>query len=122
VLSYPLGGKFSVRPFILLNSREYSTTWVNEGVNIHTRGQISPLVAKFTPRGEVRPLWARGEVKNGALIFITLTAGMAVKQTPDGECEERTYVNGKLSGQATVIYPDSSKEIRNYQVHTGWML
>ena len=42
--------------------------------------------------------------------------GMSVKQTPDGECEERSYTNGKLEGQATVIYADSSKEIRNYQV------
>ena len=40
---------------------------------------------------------------------------MAVKQNPDGECEDRTYVNGKLEGQATVIFPDGSKEMRNYQ-------
>jgi len=42
--------------------------------------------------------------------------GMAVKQTPDGECEERSYRNGKLEGEATVIYADNSKELRNYQV------
>ena len=41
--------------------------------------------------------------------------GMAVKQTTDGECEERIYVDGKLEGQATVIFPDSGKEMRNYQ-------
>ncbi len=41
---------------------------------------------------------------------------MAVKQTPDGECEERSYRNGKLEGEATVIYADNSKELRNYQV------
>ena len=44
-----------------------------------------------------------------------LISGMAVKQNPDGECEDRTYVNGKLEGQATVIFPDGSKEMRNYQ-------
>jgi hypothetical protein len=32
---------------------------VNEGVNIPPRGQISPLGAKFTPRGEVYP-WGPG--------------------------------------------------------------
>ena len=42
--------------------------------------------------------------------------GTAVKQTTDGECEERQYNNGNLDGEATVIFPDSSKEIRNYQV------
>ena len=41
--------------------------------------------------------------------------GTAVKQTTDGDCEEQIYVNGKLEGQATVIFPDSSKEMRNYQ-------
>ena len=41
--------------------------------------------------------------------------GMAVKQTSDGECEERTYVNGKLEGQATIIFPDSSKGILIYK-------
>jgi hypothetical protein len=46
----------------------------------------------------------------------TFISGMAVKQTPDGECEERSYRNGKLDGEATVIYADSSKELRNYQV------
>jgi hypothetical protein len=49
---------------------------------------------------------------------LTLISGMAVKQTPDGECEERSYRNGKLEGEATVIYADSSKELRNYQVKT----
>ena len=44
---------------------------------------------------------------------------MAVKQTTDGECEERQYVNGKLDGEATVIFSDSSKEIRNYKVSTN---
>jgi hypothetical protein len=56
--------KFSVRPSILLNSRECSTLAVNEGVNIPPMGQISPLGAKITSRGEVLP-WGRGEVKNG---------------------------------------------------------
>jgi hypothetical protein len=32
---------------------------VNKGVNISLRGQISPLGAKFTPRGEVIP-WGPG--------------------------------------------------------------
>jgi hypothetical protein len=31
----------------------FITPGVNEGVNIPRRGQISPLGAKFTPRGEV---------------------------------------------------------------------
>jgi hypothetical protein len=39
--------KFSVRPFILLNSRECSPLGVNKGVSISPRGQISPLGAKF---------------------------------------------------------------------------
>ena len=34
---------------------------------------------------------------------------------PD-ECEERVYSEGRLDGQATVIYPDSAKEIRQYTV------
>ena len=42
--------------------------------------------------------------------------GKAVKQTTDGECEERSYVNGVLDGEATVIFPDGSKEIRTYKV------
>jgi hypothetical protein len=46
--------KFSVRPAILLNNRECSPLRMNEGVNIPPRGQMSPL-------------WARGEVKNGLL-------------------------------------------------------
>ena len=41
---------------------------------------------------------------------------MAVKQAPDGECEDRKYARGRLDGQGTVIYPDSSKEVRNYSV------
>ena len=39
-----------------------------------------------------------------------------MKQTSDGECEERSYNNGILDGEATVIFPDGSKEIRTYQV------
>ena len=39
-----------------------------------------------------------------------------MKQAQDGECEERNYIDGKLQGEATVIYPDSSKEMRNYAV------
>jgi hypothetical protein len=50
--SYPQGVKFSVHASILLNSRECSPLGVNEGVKIPPRGQISPL-------------GARGEVKNG---------------------------------------------------------
>jgi hypothetical protein len=46
--------KFSVRPSILLNNRESSPLGVNEGVN-------------FAPRGQISPLGARGEVKNGPL-------------------------------------------------------
>jgi hypothetical protein len=49
------GVKFSVWPSILLNSRECSPLGVNKGVNIPPRGQISPL-------------GARGEVKNGPLV------------------------------------------------------
>jgi hypothetical protein len=36
---------------------------VNEGVNIPLRGQISPLVAKFTPRGEVIPWGPRVKLR-----------------------------------------------------------
>jgi hypothetical protein len=53
-VKYPLGVKFSVRPYIILNSRECSPVGVNEGVNIPPRGQISPLGVKVTPRGEVK--------------------------------------------------------------------
>ncbi len=42
---------------------------------------------------------------------------MAVKQSQDGECEERNYTGGKLEGEATVIFPDSAKEIRTYHVN-----
>jgi hypothetical protein len=51
---YPLGVKFSVCLSILLNNRECSPLGVNEGMNIPPRGQISPL-------------GARCEVKNGPL-------------------------------------------------------
>jgi hypothetical protein len=54
--SYSLGVKFSVCPSILLNSRKCSPLLVNKGVNIPPRGQISPLGAS-------------GEVKNGPLFF-----------------------------------------------------
>jgi hypothetical protein len=69
-----MGVKFSVCPSILLNSIECSPLGVNKGVNIPPGGQISPL-------------GARGEVKNGPLtnpdwenvspsfIFFTGTAG-----------------------------------------------
>lgn len=33
-----------------------------------------------------------------------------------GEVEERNYVDGKLNGKATVLYTDSSKEMRTYKV------
>jgi hypothetical protein len=50
------GAKFSVCPSILLKIRECSPLGgVNVGVNIPPRGQISPL-------------GARGEVKNGPLV------------------------------------------------------
>ncbi len=52
----------------------------------------------------------------GILLQTFVISGKAVRQTPDGECEDRAYVDGRLEGRATVIYPDSSKEIRNYQV------
>jgi hypothetical protein len=42
-----LGVKFSVRPSILLKSRECSPLGVNEVVNIPPREQISPLWRKF---------------------------------------------------------------------------
>jgi hypothetical protein len=42
--------KLSVRPSILLNSREYS-----------------PLGVNITPRGQISPLGARDDVKNGPL-------------------------------------------------------
>jgi hypothetical protein len=57
--SYPLGVKFSVRHYILQNSRKCSLLGVNEGMNIPPRGQISPLEA-------------RGEVKNGRLKLIKI--------------------------------------------------
>ena len=34
-----------------------------------------------------------------------------VKQTTGGECREQTYVHGKLEGLATVIFPESVKEM-----------
>jgi hypothetical protein len=57
--SYPLGVKFSVRPSILLNSRECSPLGVNEGEKISPRGKFSLLGVKLTPRGEVHP-WDHG--------------------------------------------------------------
>ena len=45
--------------------------------------------------------------------------GKAVRQTSDGEVEERQYVDGKLNGKATVLYSDSSKEMRTYKVRTN---
>ena len=42
--------------------------------------------------------------------------GKAVKQSSAGEVEERQYVDGKLNGKATVLYTDSSKEMRTYKV------
>jgi hypothetical protein len=75
--SYPLGVKFSVCPSILLNNRECSPLGVNEGVNIPPRGPISPLGAKFNPRGEVyswgpgvklrMALWGRIQISAAAL-------------------------------------------------------
>ena len=44
--------------------------------------------------------------------------GAAVKQSSGGEVEERQYVEGKLNGKATVIYTDTSKEMRTYKVKT----
>ena len=43
-----------------------------------------------------------------------------MKQTTSGECEEREYLNGVLDGEATVIFPDGSKEIRTYAVR-AWL-
>jgi hypothetical protein len=51
---WPPGVKLSVCPSILINNRECSPLGVNKGVN-------------FTPRGQISPLGARGEVKNGPL-------------------------------------------------------
>ena len=45
--------------------------------------------------------------------------GKAVKQSGSGEVEERQYVDGKLNGKATVLYSDSSKEMRTYKVRTN---
>jgi hypothetical protein len=45
----PLGVKFSVHPFILLNNRECSLLGVNEGVN------IPPRETKSTSGGQVHP-------------------------------------------------------------------
>ena len=39
-----------------------------------------------------------------------------MKQSTSQEVEERNYVDGKLNGKATVLYPDSSKEMRTYKV------
>jgi hypothetical protein len=50
------GVKFSVRPSILLYSRECSPLGVNQVVNI-------------PPRGQIAPLGARGEVKNGPRVY-----------------------------------------------------
>jgi hypothetical protein len=49
--------KFSVHPSILLNNKEFSPLGVNEGVN-------------FTPNGQISPLGARAEVKNGPQDFL----------------------------------------------------
>jgi hypothetical protein len=61
--------KFSVHASIHLNSKECSPLGVNEGVNIQPRGQISPLGAKFTTKGEVHP-WEPGVKLRMALSFI----------------------------------------------------
>ena len=42
-------------------------------------------------------------------------AGEGGKQSSAGEVEERSYTDGKLNGQATVLYTDSSKEMRTYK-------
>jgi hypothetical protein len=58
---WPLGVNLSPGVEILCsplhspNSRECSPLGVNEGVKISPRGQSSPLVAKFTPRGKLHP-------------------------------------------------------------------
>ena len=53
-------------------------------------------------------------------IRLPTPTGKAVRQTADGDVEERAYAGGRLEGQATVIYPDSSKEIRNYTVKSAY--
>jgi hypothetical protein len=51
-----LGVKFFVCPSILLNNKECLPLGVNKGV------------VNFTPRGQISPLGARGEVKNAPLL------------------------------------------------------
>jgi hypothetical protein len=63
----PLGVKFSVRPSILLNSRDCSPLGVNEGVNI-------------PPWGQIPPLGARGEVTNGPLAWTTITVNPCISR------------------------------------------
>jgi hypothetical protein len=69
--SFALGGKFSVHPSILLNSRECSPLGVNEGANIPLEDKISPLGANLTPRGKVHPRGggANHDVKTGLSIL-----------------------------------------------------
>jgi hypothetical protein len=77
------GVKFSVRPPILLNSRECSPLGVNEGVNIPPRGQISPL-------------GARGEVKNGPLVYLWIRKPLLPSSHWKWErwCRQRTVRSG----------------------------
>jgi hypothetical protein len=62
--------KFSARPSILLNNKEYSPLGVNEGVNF-TPG------AKFTPRGEVIP-WGPGVKLRMSLRILSSKKRMSV--------------------------------------------
>jgi hypothetical protein len=72
------GSEISVRPSILLNTRECGPLGVNKGVNVpswgqssplgdkvHPRGQCSPLGAKFTPRGKLYPWGQTNLLKTG---------------------------------------------------------
>jgi hypothetical protein len=59
-------------PFFYLNSRKSPPLGVNERVNIPPRRQISPLGAKFTPRGKLHP-W-------GQTMLLKLASGVRAEQ------------------------------------------
>jgi hypothetical protein len=72
------GVRFSVRPFILLNSRVFTPWAVNEGVNITLREQISPL-------------GATGEVKNGPLLYKLAPMGGQARPLHPSSPEEGVF-------------------------------
>jgi hypothetical protein len=68
-VNFVLEVKFSVRPSILLNSRECSPLEVNEGV-------------KLSPRGQISSLGAMSQVKNGPQDAEETTLSYEVEKKP----------------------------------------